>query len=78
LAAKDVKSAAPLVEVPHLSAAVLDSRSDALCARLAQRNIPFVLYTGREDIADPCAAAPLILKPASTNEVLTKVEQLLR
>ena len=75
---KDASAALPLADVPDLSAAVLDGESGALCARLAQRNIPFVLFTGRKEVPAECAASPLILKPASAQEVVAKVEELLR
>jgi len=74
---RDASAAQPLVDAPDLSAAVLDGESGPLCARLAQRNIPFVLYTGREEVPVECAA-PLIQKPTSANEVVAKVKELLR
>jgi DNA-binding response OmpR family regulator len=77
-AIRDASAAQPLVDAPDLSAAVLDGESGALCARLAQRNIPFVLYTGREEVSVECATAPLIQKPTSANEVVAKVKELLR
>jgi hypothetical protein len=66
-----------LAEDPNLSAAVLDSESEVLCARLAQRSIPFVMFTGRQQVPDKCAAAPLIRKPASVEDVVAEVKRLL-
>ena len=77
LTTKDANTALPLADLPDLSAAVLDSNSDALGAKLAQRNIPFVLYSGRQEVTGNCAPAPLIRKPAPANEVVATVEQLL-
>jgi DNA-binding response OmpR family regulator len=78
LATTDAGAALTLVDASDLSAAILDSKSDALCTALKQRNSPFVLYTGQQEVPDDCATAPLIEKPAPTNEVVAKVEQLFR
>jgi DNA-binding response OmpR family regulator len=71
------KSALRLVDHPHLSAAVLDSNGPELCRYLDARGIPYVLYTGRKQIADECAAAPVVRKPASPTHVVESVERLL-
>ena len=61
-----------LVDLPNLSAAVLDSASGDLRHRSA-REIPFVLYTAREQTDD----APIIRKPAPAADVVAHVEKLL-
>jgi hypothetical protein len=75
---RDVDAALTIVDVPDLSAAVLDSKSDALCARLHEHAIPYVLYSGRQVVTGDCAGAPLIPKPAPAKEVVAKIKQLLR
>ena len=62
-----------LVDLPNLSAAVLDSASGDLRHRLSAREIPFVLYTAREQTDD----APIIRKPAPAADVVAHVEKLL-
>ena len=47
------------MEADGLSGAILDYRlgdGDAaeLCARLHQRGVPFVIYTGYDDVPAPC------------------------
>ena len=75
---RDASTGLPIADAPDLSAAVLDSESGALCAKLAQRNIPFVLCTGLLEVPDQCAAAPRIQKPTSVAEVVAQVKELLR
>jgi CheY-like chemotaxis protein len=49
----------PLAEHPQLSAAILDfvlrdGDSGVLCARLTERGIPFVVYTGYDEVPAAC------------------------
>ena len=67
----------PFVEQPDLACAVLDSKSSELCRRLKSKSLPFVMYTGREDIDGECAGAPVIKKPAKAQEVVALVKSLL-
>lgn len=64
-----------------LSAAVLDhSMPDdsmaALCDHLVSRSIPFVHYTGRTKREQACMGAPVISKPARSEEVIEAVADL--
>ena len=77
LATNSRSGLAALADHPHLSAAVLDSRSRELCRQLEVRGIPFLLYTGRDQIGDECAGAPIVRKPASPADVVDRVERLL-
>jgi DNA-binding response OmpR family regulator len=59
-----------LVEHDGLSAAILDhalgdGNSSLLCARLKERGIPFLIYSGYEKIEGACKGSPHISKPAS-------------
>jgi len=72
-----------LVEHDGLSAAILDHAlgdgdSSLLCARLKKRGIPFVIYSGYERVEGACKGAPHIAKPASQQELLAAVENLIR
>jgi DNA-binding response OmpR family regulator len=65
-----------------LSAAVLDHRlhnadSSPVCAKLVERRVPFVLYTGYEVSEGPCSKADIISKPASIDNVVEAVHALL-
>jgi DNA-binding response OmpR family regulator len=72
----------PLAEHPQLSAAILDfglGAADAapLCARLTERGIPFVIYTGYDHLHDACRGGVLVRKPALPDTLITTVAQLL-
>ena len=78
-----LKHALLLVEHDSLAAAILDhdlgdGDSDQLCARLKERNIPFVIYSGFTQIRGACKGAPHINKPASGHVLVTTVEGLLK
>jgi DNA-binding response OmpR family regulator len=62
---------------PDLAAAVLDSESVQLCRKLRERGVPFVMYTGHEHVDDDGAAAPVVRKPASAEEVVGAIRRLL-
>ena len=71
-----------LVEHDGLAAAILDHSlgdgdSSQLCARLKERDIPFVIYSGFSRIEGACAEAPLVKKPASPDVLIATVEGLL-
>jgi DNA-binding NtrC family response regulator len=77
-----LRHALVLVENDGLAAAVLDhglgdGDSSALCKRLAERDIPFVLYTGFSKIEGACAAGVHVNKPASPEALVKTVEDLL-
>jgi DNA-binding response OmpR family regulator len=77
-----LKQALILVEHDGLAAAILDHAlgdddSSQLCARLKERDVPFVVYSGFSKIGGACAHAPLVQKPASPDELVATVEGLL-
>ena len=77
--ARTLLSRAPAeADLANLCAAVLDSDNPALCQQLEARSIPYVMYTTRRKVADECAGAPIVEKPASAAEVVHRVEELLR
>jgi len=81
--ATSLKQALVLVEHEGLAAAILDHAlgdgdSSQLCARLKERDIPFVIYSGFSKIEGVCAEAPLVKKPASPDVLIATVEGLWR
>jgi DNA-binding response OmpR family regulator len=72
-----------LVEHDGLSAAILDhalgdGNSSVLYARLRERGIPFIIYSGYEKVEGACHGAPYISKPAPHQTLRTAVEDLIR
>ena len=64
-----------LAEQDGLSAAVLDlvlgaNDGASLCARLRERGIPFVIYSGRTDIPVGCEPGAIVSKPAHPRALL--------
>ena len=71
-----------LVEHDGLDAAIIDhgltdDDNSQLCARLKERDIPFVIYSGFSQIEGVCADGPLVQKPAPADVLITTVEGLL-
>jgi DNA-binding response OmpR family regulator len=67
---------------PDLSAAVLDfglSDGDgtALCQRLKERGIPFLLHTGYQHVHAACSTAMLVPKPAAPSQLVSAIEGLI-
>jgi hypothetical protein len=54
-----------------------DGDSTVLCARLKERAVPYVIYSGMPDLEGPCTEAPLIEKPANPSVIVEKVADLL-
>ena len=78
-----LKHAVILVEHDGLSAAILDHAlpdgdSSLLCARLKERGIPFLMYSGFNKVAAGCAGAPYIAKPAPQGALVAAMEGLIR
>jgi len=76
--------AAALVEVEDnsISAAIVDHAlgdgdSSELCARLKERNVPFVTYSGFAHLEGACAGADHVNKPASPSVLVATVTGLL-
>jgi CheY-like chemotaxis protein len=54
-----------------------DGDSTAVCARLKERGIPYISYTGYAAVAGADPAAPHINKPVSMNVLMSALEDLL-
>ena len=70
------------VEHPALSAAILDHAfsdgdSSKVCARMKERNIPFVTYSGYDHLTGMCRGGAYVKKPARMSVLVTTVEGLL-
>jgi DNA-binding response OmpR family regulator len=77
-----LKHALILVEHDGLSGAILDHAlpdgdSSELCARLKQRGIPFMMYSGFNTVGGACAGALHIAKPAAQGELVAAMEGLI-
>jgi DNA-binding response OmpR family regulator len=71
------------VECWSLSAAVLDhalNDGDAsqICARLDERNIPFVIYSGYDYVEGPCSEGEHVRKPVRPEVLVAAVVNMLR
>jgi len=78
-----VRHALILVEHDGLSAAIMDHAlndgdSTQLCARLKERGIPYVSYSGFDPVKGADKDAPFISKPASMDTILSAVEEMLK
>ena len=78
-----VEHARLLVEHDGLSGAILDhALTDgditSLCTRLAERGIPFLMYSGYPSFDGACKDAPHLTKPASHDQLLDALEALIR
>ena len=72
-----------LVEHDGLSAAILDhslgdGNSSLLYARLTERGIPFLIYSGWARMEGAYPGVPHIIKPATHRALLAAVEDLIR
>jgi hypothetical protein len=77
-----VRHALILVEHDGLSGAIMDHAlsdgdSTALCARLKERGIPYISYTGYAAVAGADPGAPLIEKPVPMDTLMSALEELL-
>ena len=54
-----------------------DGDSTAVCARLKERGIPYISYSGYDPVKGADPDAPYISKPASMNVLLSALEDLL-
>jgi DNA-binding response OmpR family regulator len=77
-----LKHALILVEHKGLSGAILDHAlgdgdSSLLCARLTERGVPFLIYSGLPTVKGACADAMHIQKPATDETLIAAMEGLM-
>jgi DNA-binding response OmpR family regulator len=83
ITASKVRDGLSLASHPDLSAAIVDfglSDGDgtALCERLKERGIAFILHSGYTHVHDACRVGVVIPKPASPDVLVGTVVRLLR
>jgi DNA-binding response OmpR family regulator len=70
-------------ETEKLTAAVVDhalhdgSTTSEVCAKLTERDIPFIVYSGFYKLEGACADGEQVLKPASPAALLTALQGVL-
>jgi DNA-binding response OmpR family regulator len=77
-----VRHALILIEHDGLSGAIMDHAlsdggSTELCARLKERGIPYLSYSGYDPVKGASKDAPHIMKPVSMDVLLSAMEGLL-
>ena len=82
IVARTLNDALHGVEHPALSAAVLDyalggGDSSGVCARMQQRKIPFIVYTGYDNPGGAFRYGVHVKKPASLSELVATVRGLI-
>jgi DNA-binding response OmpR family regulator len=80
--ARTLEQAMILAELDGLSGAILDHSlgdgdSSRLCARLKQRGVPFVIYSGRNAVGGACKDAVHVRKPAAPEQLVAAMEKLI-
>jgi DNA-binding response OmpR family regulator len=80
--ARTLREALLGVENPDLSVAILDhALSDGdcskVCARMKERNIPFITYSGYNNLGMTCRDGVHVRKPASMSVLVATVKDLL-
>jgi DNA-binding response OmpR family regulator len=81
--ARTLHDAFLLVEEPGLSVAIIDlalgrETAAALCNRLAELKVPFIIYTGYPDIPAECKPDAVVQKPADPATIVRAVAALVR
>ena len=77
-----LKHALLLVEHDGLAGAILDHAlgdgdSSALCSRLTERGVPFMIYSGFKHVEGACSNAPYLAKPATAEMLVAAVNDLI-
>jgi len=75
LLANSARPGQALADVSDLFAAVVDGDCPGLCRTLKAKGVPYVLYTGYEQVGDG-ANNTVVRKPANAEEIVAAVEQL--
>src|SRR6266853_1031155 len=82
LSAHNLQDGLRLAGHSDLSAAIVDfglsdGEGAAVCKRLTERSIPFVLHSGYAHLPDACRAGIIIPKPATPTTLVTVMARLL-
>jgi DNA-binding response OmpR family regulator len=81
--ARTLEDAIVKAELPNLTAAVIDhalhdglTTSD-VCAKLKERNVPFIVYSGYDKLEGACASGELVHKPTNPQMLVTTLQGIL-
>ena len=82
LVARRLADALKMADDPALTAAVLDhglneGDTSAVCEKLKERNIPFVLYSGFSKMDGACSEGELVQKPVHPQVLVITIVKLL-
>jgi DNA-binding response OmpR family regulator len=77
-----LQHALSLVEHDGLAGVILDHAlgdgdSSLLCARLRERGVPYIIYSGLPTIEGACAGALHVAKPAAPGQLVAAMESLI-
>jgi DNA-binding response OmpR family regulator len=81
--ARTLQDAMHQAETGNLTAAVIDhalhdgSTTSEVCAKLKERDIPFIVYSGFSKLEGACADGELVHKPASPTLLLATLQGVL-
>ena len=81
--ATSIRDSVAKASEPAIQLAVVDHRfgqetSGPICAKLDERGIPFIVYTGFSDFPTPCKHGIIVRKPARVETILAALTKLLR
>jgi DNA-binding response OmpR family regulator len=80
---RTLEDAIKKAELPNLTAAVIDHAlhdgltTSHVCAKLKERNVPFIVYSGFNKLEGACASGELVHKPASPQMLVTTLQGVL-
>lgn len=83
LCAHNLHDGLRLAEQADLAAAVVDfllsdGEGTALCKRLSERGVPFVLHSGYQHVSEACRLGAVVSKPATSQHLVSTIEKLLQ
>jgi DNA-binding response OmpR family regulator len=80
---RTLEDAMKQADLPNLTAAVIDhalrdglTTSD-VCAKLKKRNVPFIVYSGYDELEGACASGELVRKPATPQMLVITLQGVL-
>ena len=83
LIARTLSDALQKAELSNLTAAVIDhalhdgTTTSDVCAKLNERNVPFIVYSGFSKLDGACASGELVHKPASPQMLVATMQGVL-
>jgi DNA-binding response OmpR family regulator len=80
---RTLKEAMEKADLPNLTAAIIDHAlhdgvvTSDVCAKLKERDIPFIVYSGYNKLEGACADGELVHKPANPELLVTTLSGVL-